>query len=86
MKQVVQQRRNPTWDLHERTVPTRFFLLVHKRTKHAVALGSAGRLYDWKYALGPNGHLYSVMLVPYPGLEPPRAPLDSGSIAEPNLH
>ena len=50
MKQVVQQRRNPTWDLHERTVPTRFFLLAHKRTEHAVALGSAGRLYGWKYA------------------------------------
>ena len=60
MKQEVQQRINPTWDLHERTVvPIRFFLLAHKRREHTVALGSAGRLYGWKYAFGPNGHLYS---------------------------
>ena len=78
MKQVVQQRRNPTWDLHERTVPTRFFLLAHKRTEHAVALGSAGRLYGWKYAFAPNVHLYSVTLAPYPDPELPRAPLNSG--------
>ena len=77
MKQVVQQRRNPTWDLHERNVPTRFFLLAHKRTEHVVALGSAGRLYGWKCAFGPNGHLYSVTLAPYPGPEPPRAPVNS---------
>lgn len=56
MKQEVQQRRNPTWDLHERTVPTRFFLLAHKRREHTVALGSAERLYGWKYAfLAPMG-------------------------------